>query len=269
MSPVTKTALVSRSSPISSRTVSTVDLSQAPRPLFGLDSIRTYQGPIFVVEGEKCAAALHQLGLAAVSAPGGAQAARKADWSPVLNRLISVSANQEKPPEDTGRPLIIWPDSDEPGKRYAADVALIAEEAGKGDAVFAVTAAPDGMPERDGADIVDWLLAAIGPEHHWDGLSVLPEGVDRDQLRHRCLAAINHALEPVPDTWIPTPAPLKKNVERSEPIPYVMHDKGTFHIKTLESGEIIETKLANFTAQIVEELALGSTTLNRGASLKP
>ena len=35
-----------------------------------MDSIRTYQGPIFVVEGEKCAAALHQLGLAAVVVVG-------------------------------------------------------------------------------------------------------------------------------------------------------------------------------------------------------
>ncbi|MBS0600062.1 MAG: hypothetical protein JSR94_02385, partial [Proteobacteria bacterium] len=44
-----------------------------PRPLFGLDRLDA-PGPLFVVEGEKDASALHRLGLAAVTAPGGSKA---------------------------------------------------------------------------------------------------------------------------------------------------------------------------------------------------
>ena len=79
-----------------------------PRPLFGLDvlSKAAPRDTIYVPEGEKCAAALHSLGMAAVTSLGGAQAASKADWTP-LARF---------------KRIVILPDHDEPGEAYARDV---------------------------------------------------------------------------------------------------------------------------------------------------
>ena len=76
-----------------------------PRPLYGLDSLQREQ-TVFIVEGEKCATALHSLGLPAVASLGGAQAAARSDWTP-LRRFKRV---------------IIWPDADDAGEHYAETV---------------------------------------------------------------------------------------------------------------------------------------------------
>ena len=76
------------------------------RPLYALD--RLAESPVarvFVAEGEKCAEVLSTLGLLATTSPAGAQAAGKADWSPLA-----------------GREVVILPDADEPGRKYADEV---------------------------------------------------------------------------------------------------------------------------------------------------
>ena len=75
-----------------------------PRPLFGLNTV-SRPGPVYIVEGEKCAARLHGEGVAAVTSMGGAEASGHSDWSPVY-----------------GRSVILWPDFDEPGARYIAQI---------------------------------------------------------------------------------------------------------------------------------------------------
>jgi hypothetical protein len=90
----------------------------APRPLYGLD--RLAQGKpdawVIVVEGEKAADAARSLfNEPVVTSAGGAAAAEKADWSPLF-----------------GRKVIIWPDADEPGTKYAtAVVRLLARHGGR------------------------------------------------------------------------------------------------------------------------------------------
>ena len=56
-----------------------------PRPLFGLDRLAKHpkDKAIFIVEGEKSAAALQQIGVIALTSIGGSQAAQKADWLPL------------------------------------------------------------------------------------------------------------------------------------------------------------------------------------------
>lgn len=75
----------------------------APRPLYGLDRLAKLPGAVvLLVEGEKCADAAHRaLGktIACVSWPGGTNAWRRVDWSPL-----------------NGRKVILWPDNDLPGK---------------------------------------------------------------------------------------------------------------------------------------------------------
>jgi len=120
-----------------------------PRPLYNLPAILKADPdePIFIVEGEKCAAAARQCGLIATTSSGGAQAAGKTDWTPLA-----------------GRHVIVIPDHDEPGERYTADVARLCQEAGAEDVRILRLAdhAPD-LPA--GGDLADVLT-----DDRWCGL---------------------------------------------------------------------------------------------------
>lgn len=61
--------------------------------------------PVYVVEGEKCVLALESLGKQAVTSAHGAHSAQKSDWSPL-----------------SGKKVILWPDKDQSGIRYAETV---------------------------------------------------------------------------------------------------------------------------------------------------
>jgi putative DNA primase/helicase len=83
----------------------------APRPLYGLDRLATRpDAPVIVCEGEKAtdAAAVIFPDYVAVTSPGGAFAAAKADWKPVARRRV-----------------LIWSDADDAGANYAQVVATI------------------------------------------------------------------------------------------------------------------------------------------------
>lgn len=90
---------------------------------------------MLIVEGEKCADALHKLGLT-VTTSGSAVSANGADWTPLR-----------------GRHCVLWPDHDEPGCKYMAEVAakLRAVEC----TVERIDVAVLGLPDK--GDCVDWL----------------------------------------------------------------------------------------------------------------
>ncbi len=70
-----------------------------PRPLYNRARIRDSKTILFV-EGEKCVHALHEIGIIATCAAGGANTdMAKIDWRPLA-----------------GKSIILWPDNDEPGK---------------------------------------------------------------------------------------------------------------------------------------------------------
>lgn len=74
-----------------------------PRPLYRLPQLDKAD-TVILVEGEKCADALYSLGYAATTAMAGASAPfDKTDWSPLK-----------------GKTVIVWPDHDTPGQKYAA-----------------------------------------------------------------------------------------------------------------------------------------------------
>jgi putative DNA primase/helicase len=82
-----------------------------PRPLYALDKLAARpDSPIVIAEGEKAADAAAQLfpNSVCVTSPGGSQSAKQVDWLPL-----------------SGRRILIWPDADEPGTKYADDVAPI------------------------------------------------------------------------------------------------------------------------------------------------
>ena len=85
-----------------------------PRPVYSLPTLLARPNePVVVVEGEKAADAAAKCGLLAVTSAGGANAAEKTDWSPMA-----------------GREVVIIPDNDDAGRRYAADVARLCLDAG-------------------------------------------------------------------------------------------------------------------------------------------
>ncbi|MFC3053226.1 DUF3987 domain-containing protein [Kordiimonas pumila] len=82
--------------------------------LYDLETISSDRSrPVILVEGEKCVDALSKLGFLATTSMGGSNAAHFTDWSPLR-----------------GRDIIIWPDNDEPGQKYAASVAELCLQAG-------------------------------------------------------------------------------------------------------------------------------------------
>jgi hypothetical protein len=114
-----------------------------PRPLYGLDRLAARpDAPVLVVEGEKTAdaAAKRFEDHVVITSPGGSNAARKADWSPVANRRV-----------------VIWPDTDDPGTRYADDVADMARRACP--ASVHVVKLPTSLPL--GWDLADDLPAGL------------------------------------------------------------------------------------------------------------
>ena len=81
-----------------------------PRPLYGLSELADAD-PVFVTEGEPAADALRELGLVATTSFGGSQAAGKTDWAPL-----------------GGKQVVLLPDNDASGERYAADVFRLLNE---------------------------------------------------------------------------------------------------------------------------------------------
>ncbi len=111
-----------------------------PRPLYRLPDLREAD-VVYVVEGEKAADAANGLGLVATTSPHGSQSASKADWTVLA-----------------GKQVIVLPDNDAPGWRYAADVFDILSSL-EPPATVRIVELP-GLPE-DGGDIAD--LAAADP----------------------------------------------------------------------------------------------------------
>ncbi|MBM3514706.1 MAG: hypothetical protein FJX59_13480 [Alphaproteobacteria bacterium] len=104
--------------------------------LYALDRIKSNPAAaVWVVEGEQKADALNGLGLIATTS-GSATSANGADWRPL-----------------SGRNIIIWPDHDDPGLSYAADVTRILSKIGC--RVEQLDVAQLGLDTS--GDVVDWL----------------------------------------------------------------------------------------------------------------
>lgn len=75
-----------------------------PWPIYNQPAVLTAE-TVVVVEGEKCVHALAAIGIVATTSPGGAVNAKNADWSML-----------------GGKRLVLWPDNDDAGAAYMADV---------------------------------------------------------------------------------------------------------------------------------------------------
>jgi putative DNA primase/helicase len=121
-----------------------------PRPLFNQPGMAA-ASTVILVEGEKCAQALIDLGLCATTAMHGANAPiDKTDWSPLA-----------------GKTVLIWPDKDKPGWEYAdrASQALLTAGAKSCHILYPPEDAPEGWDAADarseGFDVAGFI--AHGP----------------------------------------------------------------------------------------------------------
>lgn len=163
-----------------------------PRPLYRLPDILKAdpQTPVIVCEGEKTAEAAAQCGLLATTSSGGAQAAAKTDWTPLA-----------------GRNVIVLPDHDEPGRRYADTAARLALEAGAASVkiVYLADYCPELPETGDLADILAdpaWCGCGLGD-------AAMPEDLGRLILQWAAEApTVEEQSEadgqPIPD-WQPFP----------------------------------------------------------------
>jgi putative DNA primase/helicase len=134
----------------------------APGSLYGLDQLAA--GPdatVVIVEGEKSvdAAARIYLKSVCVTSRGGSQAALKADWSPLA-----------------GYRILLWPDADAPGAKYAVEVAAILH--GRGCDVSIIDAAALASIDTNGG--------SRDPIECWDAADAVAEWQDITAL---CKAA--------------------------------------------------------------------------------
>jgi uncharacterized protein (DUF927 family) len=186
----------------------------APRPLYNLDRLAARpDAPVIVAEGELAADAAGRLfpDCVATTSPNGAQAAARADWTPLRGRRVRI-----------------WPDHDAAGRGYAADVARRARQAGAIDVELLDVESLAVSPETGGvlklpagwdaadAEADGWtpdalaVRARFGPMTggNTDADDKLPRYELRDDGLYYLGMAYNRSTrshEPTPPQWICSP----------------------------------------------------------------
>jgi hypothetical protein len=131
---------------------------------------------VLLVEGEKCVEALRAIGLAATTSVGGANAARKTDWTGLA-----------------GRTVVAFPDNDAAGQNYVRDVAAAL---GKGPLPTV------DLPVGSGEDVVDYV-----EQRTRQGISQL---AIRTELMDLARAELDTSTEPsVPSIADRAPFPIQ------------------------------------------------------------
>ena len=159
------------------------------RPLYRLDLLKMTASqrekyPVVIVEGEKCADAVNGLGILATSVYGSSGGITKTDFSSL-----------------TGRHVIIWPDFDDPGFKYAERVALSLCEIDIASVrIVQISDATLRKVTENAARTYTYTL-----RKGWDAADAIAEGWSVDQL----LAFLN-AAKPLADVLPLKESPLKK-----------------------------------------------------------
>jgi hypothetical protein len=115
-----------------------------PRPLYRLPEILQSTGTVYVVEGEKCADALRDLGFVATTSAHGAKSAKGTDWTPLASRDVAI-----------------LPDNDDAGAAYAEAVNELLSKLTPGPTVKIVNL--PGLPP--GGDVVDFIAERKSVTH--------------------------------------------------------------------------------------------------------
>ena len=139
------------------------------RALYRLDTLQNYSGTVVLVEGEKCVDALNGLGILATTAFGGCNGVNKTDFEPLR-----------------GRDVIIWPDNDEPGFKYAeASTYTLRNVGAKSITVIDLVTLGKisySSPNVTGNEIP--LRNVTGLPKGWDAADAVTEGWDELRIRN-------------------------------------------------------------------------------------
>lgn len=114
-----------------------------PRPLYKLPTLSDARR-VYITEGEKAAGAVISLGLVATTSPHGSQCAGSADWSPLA-----------------GKEVIVLPDNDAAGRKYASDVVGLLAKLSPAP-IVKVLELGDLPPSGDAFDFVESYRSAGG-----------------------------------------------------------------------------------------------------------
>jgi hypothetical protein len=179
------------------------------KPLYRLHDLAARpDDAVIVTEGEHKADLLAALGLLATTS-GAADSAGKADWQPVA-----------------GRDVLIWPDHDDAGRRYAQAVAAVLMPLGCAVRVFDVAAL--GLQAK--GDVADWLAAH-------------PQATAADVLELPCVQG-GEAAPPVDDDGPAVSAPAAGEHTGDAPNTckygggkFVLAERGVFFTGTDKNGE--------------------------------
>ena len=148
--------------------------------LYGLDTLQDMNKPLFVVEGEKCAFALHGLGLQAISSLGGCGSGHHADWS----ALEGV------------KEVILMPDNDAQGEVYMKGVHTMLKRLDSKPEVKVVHFPQ--LPEK--GDVVDFLQSM--PElEDWNGFTPLADHPAKEAVCSTLLTVVRDLKQAVPAVW--------------------------------------------------------------------
>lgn len=201
-----------------------------PRPLYRLPELASSTGRVVIVEGEKCADALATMGVTVVTWPGGGQAIRHVDWTPL-----------------TGRKITIWPDADAPGIATAQTIAAILT--GMQCEVRVITP-PDTAPDG------------------WDVADALADGWQQEQISELFRGAVIYSQdsEPAPSETPPpwgdaasepepeTPAPKPRRGD-DQPFRILGHDQGVFYYLSHTSRQIVKHSASGHRKENLLQLA--------------
>ena len=123
------------------------------RPLYNIPGILK-SDKVVLVEGEKCADVLTKKGITATTTMSGANAdPNKTDWTPLK-----------------GKHVIIWPDNDEPGKKYAEKAAIKLTSLGV--AALSILEIPQDKPK--GWDAADCVKEGVNVEKFLSSTTKIP-----------------------------------------------------------------------------------------------
>lgn len=189
-----------------------------PRPLYELPALLARPDEtVYVAEGEKAATAAEWLGLLGTTSPHGSNGAAMADWRPLA-----------------GRDVVLLPDNDPAGRRYAETVASILlrlEPAAR----VRIVELPGLGP---GGDLFDWFNAGDSVAERQSTLAALVEAA----AVCRVPAGANSPVPAGADTYSPLRA-ANGGVATSEPILQCFADVPPSLVRWLWPGRIAMGRL--------------------------
>lgn len=173
-----------------------------PSPLYRRGEIGQSDA-VFVVEGEKAADAGCSIGLNVTTSSGGSNAAAKSDWSPLA-----------------GKQVVIVPDNDQPGRKYAETVAGIVTRLDPPATVRILDLSNDWPELPNKGDLADWcdahdsaepevllkrISALVSKAAQWSSQSTIATSPHSERLRRAILQRFSE-VKPESLRWLVRPS---------------------------------------------------------------